>query len=162
MRLFGPRRRRHWYEPEDLGPEQDARDARDPSRRFFVCVLSTDSYGHYVGHSARPRARLREHQEDPDSPVAGGNPELIWVSRPFRTRRDAAGFEAAMKGLRQRRASRFEEIVGAPPEPFRAPTRSHPGRSAARAPDCAIPAFGVTSLALSAAVLYLLAWSPGV
>ena len=119
-RLFGPsRRRRNWYEPEQLGPEQDARDAQDPGRRFYVYVLATD-YGHYVGHSARPRARFREHLTDPGSPVADGNPQLIWISRPLNTRNEAAGFEAAMKSLRQRRAKRFAEIVGAEPQPFRA------------------------------------------
>ena len=120
MRRFRVGRRRNWYEPEDLGPEQDVRDARDPERRFFVYVLST-RYGHYVGHSARPQARLREHLGDTGSPVAGGDPRLIWVSRPFRTRQDAAGFEAALKALRQRRTTRFAEIVGVEPEPFRRP-----------------------------------------
>ena len=55
MRRFRVGRRRNWYEPEDLGSEQDVRDARAPDRRFFVYVLSTTRYGHYVGHSARPR-----------------------------------------------------------------------------------------------------------
>lgn len=147
---FGPpRRRRNWYTPEDLGPEQDARDAQDPSRRFFVYVLRTD-YGHYVGHSARPRARLREHIEDPNSPVWGGNPELIWISRPFMTRRDAAGFEAAMKSLRQRRARRFAEIVGAEPQPFhRFERRRRPvaaRQPAARRDGCGPPAVAVVSV----------------
>ena len=46
---------------------------------------------------------------------------MIWVSRPFRARQDAAGFEAALKSLRQQRATRFAEIVGVEPEPFRRP-----------------------------------------
>ena len=39
------RRRRRYYEPEDLGAEQDRRDAAIPNRRYYVYVLDTD-YGH--------------------------------------------------------------------------------------------------------------------
>ena len=147
MRLFGSgRRRRYRYEPEGLGPEQDARDARVLGRRYFVYVLSTTSFGTYVGHSARPQARLREHLSDPASPVAGGDPQLIWVSRPFRTRRDAAAFEAAMKELRQRRARRFEEITGVPAIPFRRPpgqyARAGGRRGSSGMRGCLLPALG--------------------
>lgn len=112
------RRRRRYYEPEDLGREQRRRDAADPSRRFYVYVLDTD-YGHYVGHTADVGARLRQHQDDQVGSTSGGNPSLVWTSGPNATRRDAASFEAAMKSYREQRSPRFEEITGVAPLPWR-------------------------------------------
>ena len=116
------RRRRGYYEPEDLGAEQDRRDAAVAGRRYYVYVLATDR-GHYVGHSARVPARAREHAEGRSPSTAGANPELAWTSGPLETRAEAARFEAAMKALRDRRAERFREITGLSPEPFRYPPR---------------------------------------
>ena len=112
------RRRRRYYDPEDLGYEQDLRDAADPNRRFYVYVLDTD-YGHYVGHTAHVGRRLRQHQDGETPSTAGGNPHLAWQSGPLKTRDDAAGFEAALKSLRDQRAPRFREITGLDPVPFR-------------------------------------------
>ena len=111
------RRRRRYYEPEDLGYEQDRRDAAVPNRRYYVYVLDTD-YGHYVGHTAHVGRRFREHQDGETESTAGSNPALAWTSGPLRTRADAARFEAAMKALRDQRAHRFEEITGLDPIPF--------------------------------------------
>ena len=111
------RRRRRYYEPEDLGYEQDRRDAAIPNRRYYVYVLDTD-YGHYVGHTAHVGRRFREHQDGETESTAGSNPELAWTSGPLKTRADAARFEAAMKALRDQRANRFEEITGLEPVPF--------------------------------------------
>ena len=111
------RRRRRYYEPEDLGSEQDRRDAAVPNRRFYVYVLDTD-YGHYVGHTAHVGRRFREHQDGETESTAGSNPELAWTSGPLRTRADAARFEAALKSLRDQRARRFEEITGLDAVPF--------------------------------------------
>ena len=111
------RRRRRYYQPEDLGTEQDRRDAAVPNRRFYVYVLDTD-YGHYVGHTSHVGRRLRQHQDDETESTAGGNPELAWTSGPLRTRAEAARFEAALKSLRDQRAYRFEEITGLEPIPF--------------------------------------------
>ncbi len=110
-------RRRRYYEPEDLGYEQDRRDAAIPNRRYYVYVLDTD-YGHYVGHTAHVGRRFREHQDGETESTAGSNPELAWTSGPLKTRADAARFEAAMKALRDQRANRFEEITGLEPVPF--------------------------------------------
>ncbi len=111
-------RRRGFYEPEDLGCDQDRRDAARPGRRFHVYVLGTD-YGHYVGHTAHVPARLRQHRRGEVPSTAGGNPSLLWSSGPLPTRRNAASFEAALKALRQRRSPRFAEITGVEPLPFR-------------------------------------------
>ena len=113
------RRRRRYYEPEDLGHEQDRRDAAIPNRRYYVYVLDTD-YGHYVGHTAHVGRRLREHQDGETESTAGSNPKLAWTSGPLKTRADAARFEAAMKALRDQGAPRFEEITGLEPVPFEA------------------------------------------
>ena len=110
-------RRRRYYEPEDLGYEQDRRDAAVPNRRYYVYVLDTD-YGHYVGHTSHVGRRFREHQDGETESTAGSNPELAWTSGPLSTRADAARFEAAMKALRDKRARRFEEITGLEPIPF--------------------------------------------
>lgn len=115
-------RRRGYYEPEDLGAEQDRRDAAVAGRRYYVYVLATDR-GHYVGHSARVPARAREHAAGDSVSTAGANPELAWTSWPLETRAEAARFEAAMKALRDRRADRFREITGLSPEPYRYPPR---------------------------------------
>lgn len=115
-------RRRGYYEPENLGAEQDRRDDAVSGRRYYVYVLETDR-GHYVGHSARVSARAREHTEGRTPSTAGANPELAWVSGPLRTRKEAARFEAAMKALRDQRAKRFREITGLVPEPFAHPVR---------------------------------------
>lgn len=114
--------RRGYYEPENLGAEQDRRDDAVAGRRYYVYVLETDR-GHYVGHSARVSARAREHTEGRTPSTAGANPEVAWVSGPLRTRKEAARFEAAMKALRDRRAKRFREITGLVPEPFAYPAR---------------------------------------
>ena len=113
---------RTYHEPEDLGPEQDRRDAAFPNRRFYVYVLHTD-YGHYVGHTARVEERLREHLDGESASTAGGNPYRVWLSGPFMTRREAASFEAALKSLRDQRAAGFREITGLDPIPFAPPAR---------------------------------------
>ncbi len=115
------RRRRRYYEPENLGDEQDRRDAAIPNRRFYVYVLATDD-GHYVGHTAHVSRRLREHQDGETESTAGSNPDLAWTSGPLRKRADAASLEAALKSLRDQRAPRFKEITGLDPIPFRRPT----------------------------------------
>lgn len=121
------RRRRRYHEPEDLGPEQDRRDAADPNRRYYVYVLGTD-FGHYVGHTFHVGRRLREHQGGEVPSTAGGNPTLAWTSRPFRARADAASFEAAMKSLRDQRSPRFREMTGLAPIPF----AHHPAKAPSR------------------------------
>ena len=120
------RRGRRYYEPEDLGAEQDRRDAAIPNRRFYVYVLDTD-YGHYVGHTAHVGRRFREHQDGETESTAGSNPELAWTSGPLRTRADAARFEAALKSLRDQGAYRYEEITGLEPIPFDSPYRAPAG-----------------------------------
>lgn len=117
------RRRHRYYEPEDLGYEQDLRDAADPNRRFYVYVLDTD-YGHYVGHTAHIGRRLREHQDGETESTAGGNPTLAWRSGPMDTRADAASFEAALKSLRDQRSPRFREYTGLGPVPYANPSMS--------------------------------------
>lgn len=146
-----PRRRRGYYEPENLGGEQDRRDAAVAGRRFYVYVLETDR-GHYVGHSARVRARAREHADGRSASTAGTNPELAWTSWPLETRAEAAQFEAAMKALRDRRAERFREITGLAPEPFAYPSRR---RRAASGGGALAPALRWAIPAAAAAVLLL-------
>ena len=106
-----------YYEPEDLGPEQDAREAAIPGRKFYVYVLETD-FGHYVGHTARLRQRINEHIRGDESATKGSNPRLAWKSRPLTTRSDAQDFEAALKSLCEQRSDRLKEIAGLEPEPF--------------------------------------------
>ena len=110
-------RRRGYYEPEDLGREQDRRDAAHRGRRFVVYLLATD-YGHYVGHTAHLGARLRQHQGGEVLSTAGGHPSLRWASRSCATRREAARLEASLKSLRDRRSRRFAELTGVAPVPF--------------------------------------------
>ena len=115
-----PMRRRPWrrfYRPEQLGPDQDERDAAVPGRRYYVYVLTTE-YGHYVGHSARVSARVRQHKNGDVPSTADGNPMLVWNSYPLSARYDAARFEAALKALRDQRSDRFREITGQDPIPF--------------------------------------------
>ena len=106
-----------YHTPEDLGPDQDDRDAAIPGRRFFVYVLKTDN-GHYVGHTARLRARIREHRNGEVDSTAGSGPRLAWRSGPFYERHDAASFEAALKSMRDSGAPRFTEITGLRPTRF--------------------------------------------
>ena len=148
------RRRRGYYDPEDLGEEQDRRDAAMPGRRYYVYVLETDR-GHYVGHSARVPARAREHAEGRSASTAGANPELAWSSWPLETRAEAARFEAAMKALRDRRAERFREITGLAPEPFAYPPRRR--KAAAGGGGIApILRWGIPAAAALAFLLWLL------
>lgn len=142
--LYG--RRRGYYEPEDLGAEQDRRDATVPGRRYYVYVMET-SRGHYVGHSARVSVRAREHAEGSSPSTAGANPKLAWTSGPLKTRAAAARFEAAMKALRDQRADRFHEITGLLPEPFVYP---------ARRPYAAVPGRRAFWLVLAALLLWWL------
>ena len=109
-----------FYYPEDLGPEQDERDAAIRGRHYFVYVLETD-FGHYVGHTARLKARMREHRDGEVWSTAGTQPELVWRSGAMQTRDEATSFEAALKSMRDSGAPRFEEITGLQPEPFLVP-----------------------------------------
>lgn len=110
------RRRSNWHDPEHLAGLEE-RDAELGRTEFYVYVLDTD-YGHYVGHTANVRARLGAHIGNRVESTSGGEPELLWTSYPFRTRREAAGFEAALKSLRDQRSERFQEITGLEPIPF--------------------------------------------
>ena len=107
-----------YHEPEDLGPDQDARDASIPGRKYFVYVLETD-FGHYVGHTARLNQRIDEHIRGETPTTRGSNPKLAWSSRPLQTRSDAAKFEAALKSLCDQRSPRFTEYTGLESEPFK-------------------------------------------
>ena len=107
----------YWREPEDLGREQDERDAAASDRKYVVYVLDTD-YGHYVGHTGNLRARIRAHQKGEVPSTAGGHPKRVWTSRKFSTRADAASFEAALKNLRDQRSPRFRELIGLNPIPY--------------------------------------------
>ena len=111
------RKRGRYYEPEDLGRDQDRRDAAVPNRRYYVYVLDTD-YGHYVGHTSHVGRRVEQHQAGETPSTAGGRPELAWQSSPLRTRDDAASFEAALKSLRDSRDPRFREYTDLEPIPF--------------------------------------------
>ena len=104
----------YWHEPEDLGREQDERDAAVSNRKYVVYVLDTD-YGHYVGHSGNLKARIRAHRKGEVHSTAGGRPKRVWTSGKFSTRADAANFEAALKSLRDRRSPRFRELTGLDP-----------------------------------------------
>lgn len=106
-----------YYEPEDLGPDQDDRDASIPGRKYFVYVLETD-FGHYVGHTARLHQRINQHIRGDVQSTRGSNPEHAWNSGPFHTRDKAARFEAVLKSWRDQRSDRFEERTGLQPEPF--------------------------------------------
>ena len=108
-------RRGHWHDPEDL-EGQEERDAELGRTEFYVYVLGTQ-YGHYVGHTASVGARLGAHRAGEVEPTAGGEPEILQRSRPFRSRRDAARFEVAMKPLRDQWAERSQQITGLAPVP---------------------------------------------
>lgn len=114
--MWEKRRRRRWHVPEHL-PGQRARDAKLGRRAFYVYLLETN-YGHYVGHTANVKARIRAHSKDTVYSTAGGAPRLLWVSDPLRTRGAAARFEAALKTWRDQRSKRFWETTGHDPMPF--------------------------------------------
>ena len=109
-------RRSNWHDPERLEGLEE-RDAELGRTEFYVYVLDTD-YGHYVGHTANVQARLGAHIGNRVESTSGGEPELLWTSYPFRTRREAARFEAALKSLRDQGSERFQEITGLEPVPF--------------------------------------------
>lgn len=94
------------------------RDARNGRKAFWVYVLATD-YGHYVGHTGNPRARLAAHSRGHAPSTAGGNPKFIWKSSHFKTRERAAAFETTMKFWRDNTlVSRFAQTTGIKPIPF--------------------------------------------
>ena len=108
-----------WYEPEDLGPEQDARDRAYGRRRYWTYVLHTD-YGSYVGHTGNIMRRLRAHEAGEVESTLGAEINGAWYSDPLPTREDAAKFEAALKSLRDSRSPLFTEYTtGLPPVPWR-------------------------------------------
>ena len=111
------RRRSGWHDPEHLSG-QAKRDTELGRSKFYVYLLDTD-YGHYVGHTANVRARVKAHRDNKVKSTAGGDPKLLWKSSPFSTREDAAGFEAALKSLRDQASERFQEITGHDPIPLK-------------------------------------------
>lgn len=150
------RRRAHWHDPEVL-EGQESRDAELGRNEFYVYVLGT-RYGHYVGHTANVGARLSAHRAGEVESTAGGKPELLWRSRPFRSRRDAARFEAAMKSLRDQEAERFREITGLALLPFDAVPfddgwSEEPRYEQHRRGGCGL--FGLVVITIAAATLLL-------
>ncbi|MDE2785729.1 MAG: hypothetical protein OXL37_03625 [Chloroflexota bacterium] len=106
----------YWHEPEDLGPEQDVRDAQLGRRDFYVYVLET-THGHYVGHTGRLVPRVGEHERGEVMTTAGTNPRLVGYAW-FPTRQRAAEFEAQMKTCRDNRVSGFQQWCGREPMPW--------------------------------------------
>ena len=146
------RRRSSWHDPEDLAGQEE-RDAELGRDEFYVYILRT-YYGHYVGHTANVGARLGAHVSDEVESTAGGEPELLWTSYPFRTRREAARFEAALKSLRDQQSDRFCEITGFTPIPFEpAQVQSYPPYATRRV-GCGL--FGIGLMALTIATMVLL------
>ena len=160
-------RSRYWHEPEYLeGQEERDRELRRSA--FFVYVLQTD-YGHYVGHTSDIRRRMRQHQAGEVQSTAGGNPSLLWRSRPMPSREDATRFEAAIKSWRDSASPRYRETTGFAPEQFRElyprrratagyasgrePRRQRTGAYASRGGCLALPVLGLAILALAAVVL---------
>ncbi len=85
--------------------------------RFYVYVLATD-YEHYVGHTWDVGSRVRQYPAGRVGSTRGGRPVLLWQSRPFATREDAARFETSLKSLRDGRSGRFAEIAGVAAAPW--------------------------------------------
>jgi len=102
------RRSRYWHDPERLQGQAE-RDAQLGRTEFYVYVLDTD-YGDYVGHSWHVGRRLKQHQAGEVKSTEGSSPTLLWVSRPFSTREDAARFEASLKSLRDQCSDRYREM----------------------------------------------------
>ena len=148
-------RGRYWHEPEFL-EGQEERDRELGRRAFFVYVLQTN-YGHYVGHTSHVGLRLRQHQAGEVRSTAGGNPALLWRSRPMPSREDATRFEAALKSWRDSGSARYRETTGFAPVEFpgryeRRPSASS-GKVGARGGCLLLPALGLAALALTMMVL---------
>ena len=103
------------HDPEHL-PHHSAMD-RMLGRSVSVYALTTAT-GNYVGHTANLKARIAAHRNDEVPSTQGLHPRLAWVSRPFRTREDAARFEAALKSWNDNCNPRFTEVTGIEPDPF--------------------------------------------
>lgn len=116
MRYRRGGRRRYWHGPEHIAG-QAARDQQLGRTRFHVYVLGTD-YGHYVGHTWNVQRRFSQHLRGEVPSTSGGNPVLLWQSRVFQARADAAAFEAALKSWRDQRSPRFREVTGFDPVRF--------------------------------------------
>ena len=146
------RQRMRWHDPEHLSG-QNERDAELGRSAFFVYVLQTD-YGHYVGHTGNLRARLAAHRSGKVPSTEGGNPELLWVSGRLSTREDATRFEAALKSMRDRGVSRYEEITGYAPEEFQPiSVRSGQYATAGRRSGCLSIIVGIAVVAAPAGYL---------
>ena len=101
----------------ERNPQWDRTDAY-VTREFVVYVLST-AYGQYVGHTGDLTKRLSEHTSGKVQSTYGGRPKLIWKSKPFHQRDDAAEFERALKVLRDRRDAEYGKLINAEPEPWK-------------------------------------------
>ena len=102
---------------EQIPGEKWADDLAGPARRFYAYVLATDR-GHYVGHTGRPNARLREHIKGQCLSTRGTNPQQVWLSEPMKKRQDAKRMEATLKTWREQRSERFLEMTGELPQPW--------------------------------------------
>ncbi|MBC6436551.1 MAG: hypothetical protein GDA52_00110 [Rhodobacteraceae bacterium] len=116
MRWRRYKRKSYWRSPERLDG-QDERDAGYKNRRYFVYVLDT-TLGQYVGHTYSVQNRVAQHRRGQTRSTAGTAPELVWTSRPFGNRNDAASFEAALKSLRDQKSPKFHDITGLHPQPW--------------------------------------------
>lgn len=108
----------HWHDPEEIDPEQETRDILLGRNKFYVYILTT-SRGHYVGHTANLKTRIRAHRLGSVPSTTGTYPKLLWVSLPLKSRAKAAKFEAALKALRDQESPRFQKITNLAPRPWR-------------------------------------------
>jgi len=85
--------------------------------RFYVYVLQTIN-GHYVGHTGNLKERLKRHHQNKVESTKFSAPNLIWKSKPFKSRESAAKYEAALKSWRDSQSSSYARQTGFQPRPF--------------------------------------------
>ena len=148
------RRRSNWHDPERL-ENLEERDAELGRSEFYVYVSGyrlwslCGTYGEcagQAGRSCRQSGGIHRRRREP---------ELLWTSYPFRTRREAARFEAALKSLRDQRSERFQEITGLEPEPFEPLYPEVPTRHSGRSGGCGLFALTLSIMAMAILVLGL-------
>ena len=97
-----------FFPPETLSREL----SNDPGPFFCYVLWISDTCQYYVGHTNDHERRIAQHLSGTVGTTQGHFIEPLWVSREMGTRKEATGFEAALKNyIKSKKSNDFERCT---------------------------------------------------